>query len=187
VQLAHIQRSGHIWREVWMATNSQAPGELELVRAFLNTHDVEEGIDEIATPSQLADWPTAAEVARAGAAREALRSLLLSNNGEPLDPAAVETLNDLAADTRLLVRFEPDGGSVLTPQSRGVDEALGVLLGIVFRSMADGTWGRLKACRDDTCQWAFYDRSKNRSATWCSMRVCGNRAKARSYRRRHSG
>jgi predicted RNA-binding Zn ribbon-like protein len=181
-----------------MATNSQAPGELELVRAFLNTHDVEEGIDEVATPSQLADWltahelpasatPTPADVARAGAAREALRSLLLSNNGEPLDPAAVETLNDLAADTRLLVRFEPDGGSVLTPQSRGVDEALGVLLGIVFRSMADGTWGRLKACRDDTCQWAFYDRSKNRSATWCSMRVCGNRAKARSYRRRHSG
>ena len=48
--------------------------------------------------------------------------------------------------------------------------------------MADGTWRRLKACREDTCQWAFYDRSKNRSGTWCSMAVCGNRAKARAYR-----
>jgi predicted RNA-binding Zn ribbon-like protein len=32
--------------------------------------------------------------------------------------------------------------------------------------------------------WAFYDRSKNRSGHWCSMRVCGNRAKARQFRER---
>ena len=61
------------------------------------------------------------------------------------------------------------------------------MLAIVFRAMEDGTWARLKACREDTCQWAFYDRSKNRSATWCSMAVCGNRAKARTYRQRHRG
>jgi predicted RNA-binding Zn ribbon-like protein len=50
--------------------------------------------------------------------------------------------------------------------------------------MADDTWNRLKACRLDNCQWAFYDTSKNRSRTWCSMKVCGNRAKARAYRER---
>src|SRR5919108_4389546 len=105
-----------------MATDSQAPGELELVRAFLNTYDVEEDVDEIATPAQLADWladhelptarsPSAADVGRAAAAREALRSLVLANNGEPLDPAAVETLNDVASGARLFVRFEADGGS----------------------------------------------------------------------------
>ena len=32
--------------------------------------------------------------------------------------------------------------------------------------------------------WAFYDRSTNASATWCSMRVCGGRVKAGAYYRR---
>jgi predicted RNA-binding Zn ribbon-like protein len=50
--------------------------------------------------------------------------------------------------------------------------------------MLDGTWGRLKACRN--CHWSFYDRSPNRSATWCSMQLCGNRTKTRAYRRRKS-
>ncbi len=51
--------------------------------------------------------------------------------------------------------------------------------------MAEGNWPRLKVCREDTCAWAFYDRSKNRSGAWCSMAVCGNRTKARAYRARH--
>jgi predicted RNA-binding Zn ribbon-like protein len=52
--------------------------------------------------------------------------------------------------------------------------------------MAAGTWDRLKACRQETCRWAFYDNTKNRSGVWCTMEVCGNRAKARSYRERQS-
>jgi predicted RNA-binding Zn ribbon-like protein len=52
------------------------------------------------------------------------------------------------------------------------------------RAQADGTWPRLKACPADACGWAFYDRSRNHSRTWCDMSVCGNRAKARSYRAR---
>jgi predicted RNA-binding Zn ribbon-like protein len=51
--------------------------------------------------------------------------------------------------------------------------------------MRDGTWDRMKACRADDCEWAFYDSSRNRSGTWCSMEVCGNRAKARAFRARH--
>ena len=62
---------------------------------------------------------------------------------------------------------------------------LGRLAAIVARSQADGTWPRMKACPNDRCHWAFYDRSRNRSRTWCTMSVCGNRAKARSYRARH--
>jgi predicted RNA-binding Zn ribbon-like protein len=50
--------------------------------------------------------------------------------------------------------------------------------------MEADTWSRLKACRDDTCKWAFYDHSKNRSGHWCSMEVCGSRHKARQYRER---
>ncbi len=48
--------------------------------------------------------------------------------------------------------------------------------------MVDGTWSRLKACRQ--CEWAFYDWSKNRSGRWCAMSVCGNRTKVRAYRAR---
>ena len=172
-----------------------APGELELVRRFLNTRDVEEGIDEIADPESLREWLAAnelsagpqlgaADVERAAAMRESLRALAFANNGEPLEPRAVPTLNSLAAGARLQVRFDDRGRTVLEPAGEGAEAALAEVLAIVFRSMAEGSWARLKACRDANCQWAFYDRSKNRSATWCSMEVCGNRAKARAYRER---
>jgi len=172
-----------------------APGELELVRQFLNTRDVEEGIDEISDPESLRAWLAAndlaaaprlgtADVERAAAMRESLRALTFANNGEPLEAGAVSALNSLAADARLLVRFDDHGHTVLEPAGEGGEAALAELLAIVFRSMAEGSWTRLKACRDANCQWAFYDRSKNRSATWCSMEVCGNRAKARAYRQR---
>jgi predicted RNA-binding Zn ribbon-like protein len=173
-----------------------APGELEIVRQFLNTYDVEEETDSIGDPDALSTWLSAhgleagkglgpADVARAIAMREALRALTLANNGEPLVPEAISKLNAVAGQARLQVRFGEDGEPALEPAEEGGEAALGELLAIVFRSMAQGTWARLKACREHTCQWAFYDLSRNRSATWCSMAVCGNRAKARAYRARH--
>jgi predicted RNA-binding Zn ribbon-like protein len=51
--------------------------------------------------------------------------------------------------------------------------------------MAGESWERLKACRAEDCRWAFLDDAKNHSRAWCSMKVCGNRAKARAYRERH--
>jgi predicted RNA-binding Zn ribbon-like protein len=172
-----------------------APGELELVRQFLNTHDVEDGIDKIATPGAMRDWLAAHgldpghrlgedDVERAISLRESLRALLLANNGEPLDRQAIPALNAIAGRSRMTVRFDAAGRGILAPAGDPADSALGELLAIVFRSMAEGTWSRLKACRSDTCQWAFYDHSKNRSGTWCSMAICGNRAKARAYRSR---
>ena len=50
--------------------------------------------------------------------------------------------------------------------------------------MVEGTWHRLKACPNPDCEWAFYDRSRNRSSRWCVMSECGNRAKARTFRER---
>jgi predicted RNA-binding Zn ribbon-like protein len=88
-----------------------------------------------------------------------------------------------AARGRLVVRFH-DGGARLEPARRDVDGALADLVGIVHTAMADGTWSRLKACRRDVCQWLFYDRSRNRSAVWCQMAVCGNRIKTKAYRER---
>lgn len=173
-----------------------APGRLELVRRFVNTRDVEDGIEELASPAALRAWlrehelpdvprPGTRGVERLTALREALRKLLLSNNGEPPDERALERLREEAACVPLRVRFGDHGESALAPGGAGIDAVVGELLGIVHESMADGTWQRLKACRSDTCEWAFYDRSRNRSGTWCSMAVCGNRAKARSFRGRH--
>jgi predicted RNA-binding Zn ribbon-like protein len=175
----------------------EAPGELELVRQFVNSLDVDEDTDEFATTDSLASWlqahdleggatsPSETDRRRAVELREALRGLLFSNMGEPLESDTVTTLDRLGNDVRLHVRFDDSGGASLAPGSVGVDSALGSVLAIVYRSMTEGTWPRLKICRADDCQWAFYDRSRNRSGTWCSMAVCGNREKARTYRHRH--
>jgi len=93
--------------------------------------------------------------------------------------------DDAALRARLGVRFAADGHVHTTPEAGGVAGAMGRLLAIVAAAQDEGTWARLKACLADDCQWAFYDRSRNRSAVWCDMKVCGNRQKVRSYRERH--
>jgi predicted RNA-binding Zn ribbon-like protein len=174
-----------------------APGELDHVRQFVNTLDLETREEQLADPDGLVAWLaerglvpagdepfTTADVLQAQSLRESLRKLLLANNGAPLDAAAVDALNAASKSAELVVRLDADGAGRLSPVRPGIDGALGRLLAIVFRSMAEGTWQRLKACPDHDCEWAFYDWSKNRSGTWCDMRVCGNRAKARAFRER---
>jgi predicted RNA-binding Zn ribbon-like protein len=174
-----------------MGANDSPPGELALVQRFVNTADVDQGTDELADQHGLAAWlegagmPTEVDATgreRAVAVREAIRSLLLANHGEPPDPDAIATLDRAAAIT---VAFDAAGNARLEPARAGIDGVLARLLAIVARAQVDGTWPRLKACPNDTCHWAFYDHSRNRSRTWCSMSVCGNRAKARNYRARH--
>ncbi len=175
-----------------------APDDLEVVRAFVNTRNVETGSDAVADPEALAQWlhaqgllgaderATRADVQRAAELREALREVLLGHHGGyETDPAAVDALEEAARRARLELRFAPDGTARPEPARGGVDGALGRLLAFVAAAQAAGTWQRLKACPADDCRWAFYDRSRNRSAVWCNMAICGNRAKVRSYRERH--
>jgi predicted RNA-binding Zn ribbon-like protein len=170
---------------------------LDLVRDFVNTVDLETEIDRIATPDELAEWlseeglvedlvePTAAEHADALAVREAIRQLLLANNGLPADTeAASATLEEAGRKTGLGVRFE-NGLPVLAAAGDGVAGALGQLVAAVAELATTPEWSRLKACRDEHCRVVFYDKSRNRSRAWCSMEVCGNREKARSFRARH--
>ncbi|WP_280641204.1 CGNR zinc finger domain-containing protein, partial [Streptomyces afghaniensis] len=49
-------------------------------------------------------------------------------------------------------------------------------------ALVAGTWTRLKACEAADCLWAYYDRSPAGRGRWCSMQVCGARAKMRRYR-----
>jgi predicted RNA-binding Zn ribbon-like protein len=165
---------------------ARAPGQLALVERFVNS--------TAATPEELSAWLaeqgladasmswSAADVARAAELREGLRALLLANNGVTPDPVALARAAAVAREAPLAVSVDPAG---LEPLGGGIAVPLGRLLAIVARAQADGSWARLKACQAEDCQWAFYDSSRNRSRTWCSMSVCGNRAKARAYRARH--
>lgn len=167
-----------------------APGSLRLVQAFVNSVDAEHGPDLFEDPEGLAEWLARNgleagvrpdDPAAAREVREALRALLHANNGAPGDPAAAAVLDRAARRARL----EPAFGAVaLVPRAGGVDAAIGHVLAAAFASMLDGSWSRLKACPRELCGWAFYDRSSNASATWCSMRVCGGREKAGAYYRR---
>lgn len=173
--------------------------DLDLVAAFVNTRDVESGADELVSTVVLREWlverdllpadhpVTEADLARALALRDAVRGLAERNNPGaevPRDEDPVQTLNRLAADARMVLAFDPEDGAHLTSSDEGVDGALGRILGAVFVSMVDGRWERFKACARHSCRWVYYDRSRNRSRTWCSMEVCGNREKARAFRER---
>jgi len=96
----------------------------------------------------------------------------------------VERLNRRVASTRLRARFAPAGSARLEPDGLGWQGALGRLLQVAVEAEVEGLWARLKACQNDRCRWAFFDRSKNRSGKWCTMRRCGNRRNAQAYRRR---
>jgi predicted RNA-binding Zn ribbon-like protein len=172
------------------------PAELGTIQALVNTRDVEAGRDDIASPHELAEWlgqrgllapgevVTDDDVERAAHFREALRALLRAQHDSSPDTAALKDLNALATSLPLCVQLDARGGARLEPHAGGVAGALASILGDVAVAMTSGTWARLKACSEEDCQWIFYDRSKNRSGRWCTMRVCGNRTKTRAYRER---
>jgi predicted RNA-binding Zn ribbon-like protein len=167
-----------------------AVGPLALVQAFVNTVDREHGPDLLDDAADLEAWlrrhglggrrPSRQDLSRAREVREALRTLLLAHVAprSPVGSGPLEVLDAAAERARLRPRFGPARMEV---EGIGVDAAVGTVLAAVFTAMSDGTWRRLKACPGHRCGWAFYDRSPNLSAAWCSMEVCGGRAKARTY------
>lgn len=182
-----------------------APGTLRLVEEFANTLDVESGGDELRTAAGAARWLAARpELTRPGAPagpavtdegfamlrqlRAALREVLRANHDRTADRGAYAELNAIAAGIPLQFILDPETGARLdSGRDDAVTFAVGRLLAAVYDAIAAESWARLKICPADSCQWVFYDRSRNRSGTWCSMRVCGNRAKVRRYQERLRG
>jgi predicted RNA-binding Zn ribbon-like protein len=177
---------------------SPAPWPLALVQSFVNTFwDLDrDGADRLADPPALAVWLadrgliapglrlSGADLRRALDAREGLRALLLANNGAVPDAARIERLNAALRAPELFVTLSPGSAPDLVVDRHGLDGALALIAGAVAVTQIDGSWSRLKACRGEHCGWAFYDHSRNQASSWCSMSVCGARAKARRYRRR---
>lgn len=178
-----------------MSDTRPAPHQLDLVIDFVNTFELDTGEEALGDAAHLGSWLAdrgllrkgaqagAEDLARAVELREALRRTMLANNGGAPADSDTALLERAARRGELSVHFR-DGASLLEPCVEGPDGALAALLAPVAEAMSDGTWVRVKACRADDCNWAFYDFSRNRSGTWCDMAVCGNREKVRAYRAR---
>ena len=158
--------------------------DVELVLAFLNTIDVQQETDVLADPGRYRDWavglglepppdePGSGSIAPVSAVRDALRAAVVDGR----DPGTVR----LGAGSAGLIRVQLSGGV----PTLVAGDPLGAVLAAAARLAVLGDWDRVKICPAEDCRWAFFDHSRNRSRTWCSMRVCGNRTKARNWRER---
>ena len=175
-----------------------APEPLREVQLFVNSVDTENGIEELDSPEALRDRLAARglldpdadvgepELARAIEVREAFRALLLGEQrrARPGRGAADARARVRAGLSRRAARRRRRPSScprsaASTARSAGSSRSRS-------RRWPTAAGARLKACRREICKWAFYDRSRNGSSTWCSMSVCGNRTKTKAYRRRHA-
>ena len=174
----------------WPA-DRQAPGELELVRRFCNSINRENGAERFGTSAALDRWLASegqppVHASRAGllrviALRESLHHLVVANATGTDDPGAWDSLAAVAGE--ISFRVTPSRDAVeLQPTGTAVDVLIGRMFAAVLASHRDGSFARLKACRN--CHWVVFDPSKNRSSRWCSMTACGGRHNAREYRRR---
>nr|WP_279388428.1 CGNR zinc finger domain-containing protein [Tamaricihabitans halophyticus] len=147
--------------------------DIQLVLDFLNTMDVEDDTDVLRSERDWHAWANTRQL-RPNPLPEAttLRAALRNAVGDPTIPTP-------KAPTGTVQVVLGSAG----PELRAVD-VCGAVLAAASRLVTLDEWPRVKICPADTCRWAFYDRSRNRSRTWCAMRVCGNRQKARNWRAR---
>ncbi|MGH9160287.1 MAG: CGNR zinc finger domain-containing protein [Vicinamibacteraceae bacterium] len=178
--------------------------ELALLYDFVNTLDrrryVEQGVahtggDELATSRQLEAWMrrrrllgvdehiTAKDHRRARDLRDALRAFLELSPSDRKDPRAARWLTTASRDFPLTLVVANNGAVML--QAAPGSSALGRVLAEVYGLARTGQLARLKACASEECRWIFFVRSKPANRHWCSSKLCGNRQKTRTYRRKH--
>jgi predicted RNA-binding Zn ribbon-like protein len=109
-----------------------------------------------------------------------------ANNGAKASEEVLAPLSEAAERSRYRTAVGPGGNVTLAPARSDLGGFEARLVLALERLQSHGAWPRLKACTDDGCRWAFFDATRNRSRTWCSMEECGNRQKTRRYRARKS-
>jgi len=168
--------------------------ELNLIEEFLNTVDERTfsrhgeyhvAGEHLTSPQALSQWlathdlpsagaePQPADLTATVALRTALREALIGNAD------ATTALTDYP------LRLTPDPSGGLRIAARSGRPWLDTIVETVAQSAARGEWQRVKLCAAPDCHWAFYDTSRSGRGRWCSMEVCGNRHKTRTYRERH--
>ena len=179
------------------ASRAPAPGSLRLIQALVNTLNAETGRDLLGTLPEAARWLTAAGLLPAGSAltgvqqaallelREATRQVLGGHTERREDPEAASRLTMALAPCRLTLAVDPAGGVRLVSADHDpFSRVIGGVATAIAEAATAGTWARLKCCPGRQCGWAFYDRSASSRSRWCSMQICGARAKMRAYRDR---
>ncbi|MEU4573214.1 MULTISPECIES: CGNR zinc finger domain-containing protein [Nonomuraea] len=166
----------------------------QLIKAFVNTVDLENGQDDVASPDELARWLAARQLGPASLRltdeehavflelRAGFREAL--DPGHPVFPHRLARADAILADVPLLVTVTRAGPERPLAPAPGLPEARTALarLAVAWAELVlTGQIHRLKRCAEHTCQGAFWDSSRNHSRRWCSMRLCGNRTKARRY------
>ncbi|HEX9644562.1 MAG TPA: CGNR zinc finger domain-containing protein [Acidimicrobiia bacterium] len=182
-----------------MAGSMTSPPGLERLREFVNTRDIEAGTDVLATAEEGTAWLHDRGLLDAGEPlqpdgierivrfREIIRDALTANHDAAGLPSRVrDGLNEAIRRARLAPEIGARGVA-MRPSKSGADGAIGMLLVPMLEAMTSGTWDRLKVCGNDACRWAFYDQSRSKGRKWCSMAVCGNRAKQDTWRASRSG
>lgn len=178
-------------------SRAPAPGSLRLVQALVNTLNAEVGRDLLGTAAEAVRWLAAARLMPVGSRltaaehgalvelREAIRHVLAGHTERRHDPEAASRLTTALAACRLVLAVDPAGGARLVSADHDpFSRVIGGVAVAIAEAAATGTWARLKCCPGRQCGWAFYDRSASSRSRWCSMQVCGARAKMRAYRGR---
>jgi predicted RNA-binding Zn ribbon-like protein len=104
---------------------------------------------------------------------------------------AVGASHDETADTAVtlpavLVGMHWDEAGRVHPSPRGSGwrKVASLVTVEMFKAQLDGSWSRLKTCRNPRCAVAFFDRSRNNSGVWHNVKICGNAANLRAHRAR---
>ncbi len=161
-------------------------------------------VETLVTPEDLERWLVRAEVltessdvavtpevlAEARALREAIDACVTALvEGTRFPPAAVRRIDGWLKYAGVRPALALDGSGVPMLGERGEGHsprrALGVIALDAARMLGDpAERARVRVCASDTCSARFYDRSPAGRRRWCSMRTCGNEAKARRHRAR---
>lgn len=126
--------------------------------------------------------------------REWFRSFVRQHQGRPLTAAAlgeVDPLNLLLERDEIYGKVvgRPDGkGSRLELQSlrrwRSPESLLQPIGEVLAAILTEEDFSHVKACEGPACTRLFADHTRGRTRRWCSMEICGNRAKQAAHRNR---
>ncbi|BBH64898.1 hypothetical protein ACTI_15830 [Actinoplanes sp. OR16] len=167
---------------------------MALLQDLANTVDIEAGRETLRTAADLAEFCAAhglgpltfdaEDVPAAIRLREALRDLCEAHTGADAPAGSLGVLDFELSRAALRLTVDATGQATAVP-AHGLDGIPALTAHIaagVLAAVADGTWPRLKACGAHSCRWVYYDRSPGGRSRWCTMSICGSRAKMRAYR-----
>ncbi|MGP3590715.1 CGNR zinc finger domain-containing protein [Vagococcus sp. WN89Y] len=119
-------------------------------------------------------------LAQARALREAIRQLIEARkNGHPL---TLDTLNDFLATAQSHLQLSADESGTVQVQRLFPHNPLGVIAEQAAELLAHGQFAYIRQCEHPECTLWFYDKTKAHRRRWCSMALCGNRAKVARFR-----